>query len=108
MTPTRQAPRYPLKVPMKLRLLDSPMLPERAELSFNISTRGVYVASGFPYQIGERVEVTLTMPEQVAGVPGKKWLCHGRVVHTRSKKGTSSGAGVAFLYYEIVTASPGN
>jgi hypothetical protein len=97
--PTR---RYAVKVPLKICLMDSPSLPEREADSANISSRGVYFDSNFPFQIGERVEVMLTMPEEIAGRPSRAWRCHGRVVRADIGPAIGTGVSVEFLYYEIL------
>ena len=102
MAQGRQTRRYTVKIPMKIRLMDSPTLPEREAESANISSRGVFFATNFPFQIGERVEVLLTMPEEVAGRPSRDWRCHGRVVRTEQSRDICTGVGVEFLYYEIL------
>ena len=64
--------------------------------------RGVYVTGDLPLKVGERIEVTLTMPEEVAGKPVRDWRCHGRVIHRTASPGGEPGAGIEFLYYEIL------
>ena len=105
MPSIRKAIRYPFRIPLKLRNTDSRISVTRDELSGNISSRGIYLDSSFPYEIGERVEIILEMPEAVAGRPVREWTCHGRIVHTRAAAGSRSGAGVEFFYYEIARAS---
>ena len=105
MPTMRQARRYPFRVPLKLRHMDSRTLATRGEFSGNISCRGVYLESAFPYKVGERIEVTLEMPEAVGGSPPRKWTCHGRIVHTQAAAGSPAGAGIEFLYYEVSRAA---
>jgi hypothetical protein len=97
MAHRRQARRYAAKVPRKIPLMNSPSLPEREADSANISSRGVYFDSNFPFQIGERVEVMLTMPEEIAGRPSRAWRCRGRVVRTDIGPAIATGVGVEFL-----------
>ena len=105
MPGTRQVVRYPFRIPLKLRRTDAQISATRDEVSGNISSRGIYLDSVFPYEIGECVEVILEMPEAVAGRPVREWTCHGRVVHTRAAAGSYAGAGVEFFYYEVARGS---
>lgn len=104
MAATRQTRRFAVRIPLRIRLLDSPSLPDREAESANISSRGVYFASNFPFQVGERVEVLLTMPEEVIGQPVRDWHCHGRIVRTQHEEEPTApiGVGVEFLYYEVL------
>ena len=105
MSGTRQSQRFNVRVPLTIRLIDSPSLPEREAESANISSRGVYFSTSFPFRIGERVEILLTMPEEVIGKPVREWRCHGRIVRTQKEAQSTAliGVGAEFLYYEILS-----
>jgi hypothetical protein len=58
--------RFDMKVQVKILNLDSPDLIEQQVDSSNISARGVYSSTDLPLNIGARVEMSLTMPVEIA------------------------------------------
>jgi hypothetical protein len=98
----RQSKRFELPIPMKIRVVDSASPTAATATCSNVSSRGVYFSTDFPFLVGERVEVSLKMPKEVADPPERDWVCHGRVVRTdRGKDDGSLGVAVEFFYYEV-------
>lgn len=96
----RQEKRLILRVPMRVRSTKQAQQAEQGVESMNISIRGTYFAAEGLFQVGDKVEVCLKMPELV--VPGQttEWCFTGRVTHV-DKLGANgkSGVGVHFLCY---------
>jgi hypothetical protein len=99
----RYTPRLKLSIPMKIRNPGSAEEPARLVESSNISARGVSFLSDLPLRVGMPVQVTLTMPEEVAGKPSPEWCCQGRVVHIDSADSPQEKPriGVELQYYEV-------
>jgi hypothetical protein len=92
-----------MSIPIRIRMLESPVRAIQQALSRDISSRGVFFSSDVPLNVGARVEVSLEMPEQVVGNPVRQWRCNGRVVRTEEATAEGKiGVGVEFLYYEIL------
>ncbi len=106
MNSGRQSKRFELPIPLKIRVVDAGWSAVAMATCSNVSSRGVYFATDFPFLVGERVEVSLKMPKEVAEAPERDWVCHGRVVRTdRSNPEGKAGVAVEFLYYEILRRS---
>jgi hypothetical protein len=89
-----------MRVPMRVRSVKELPQWEQGVDSLNISIRGTYFAAERKFQIGEKLEVRLKMPELV--VPGQttEWCFTGRVTHVDQLGSNGiSGVGVHFLYY---------
>jgi hypothetical protein len=96
--------RYNVSVPLGiLPLAESFMHPQCAG-SANISVRGLYFSSCCKFKLGTPLQITLRMPEEVAGGNAPEWKCRCRVVRSEARVGSSGVAGIAveILYYEIV------
>jgi PilZ domain len=92
----RQSKRFELPIPLKIRVVDSPAPAMATATCSNVSSRGVYFWTDFPFLVSERVEVSLAMPKEVVGAPARDWLCYGRVVRTESRR-NEGNVGVAIL-----------
>lgn len=102
MSGGRQSKRFELPIPLTIRVVDSKSPAIASATCSNVSSRGVYFSTDFPFLVGERVEVSLKMPKEVAEAPERQWVCHGRVVRTdRSTSQANAGVAVEFFYYEI-------
>lgn len=107
MNTGRQSKRFELPIPLKIRVEDAPSPTLATVTCSNVSSRGVYFSTDFPFLVGERVQVFLKMPKEVAEAPERDWVCHGRVVRTdRNRSDGKAGVAVEFLYYEILRRSP--
>jgi PilZ domain len=101
MLTARQCRRFRLPIPLKVRLVDSDVV--QSAKAANISSRGVYFLTSYPFLVGEPVDVSLTMPAQVTREAIRDWVCHGRVVRTETNgPGEHLGVAVEFLYYETL------
>lgn len=99
----RQSRRFDLPIPLQIRVVDSASPAFTTVTCSNVSSRGVYFSTDYPFLVGERVEVSLKMPQEVADAPERDWVCHGRVVRTdHNKDAAHVGVAVEFLYYEIL------
>lgn len=100
----RYTPRLKLKIPISIRRLDSAESPPRTFESTDISARGFYFETDLPLKVGTPVQVTLRMPEEIAGRVLPEWRCHGRVVHvdTVGVPPGESRVGVEIQYYEVL------
>lgn len=104
----RYTPRLKLKIPIRIRPLDCAEASPRVVESTDISARGFYFTTDIPFEVGTPVQVTLRMPEEIAGRPLPEWRCQGRVVHVdpdAAVPGTSH-VGVEIQYYEVLKEKP--
>jgi hypothetical protein len=102
-TPERRVtPRFNLHTPLAFHRWEIPSEGEQRTKAINISTRGVYFATGLAMRVGEVVEVLLEIPRRVTGTNGGIRRFAGRVTHVQSKNMAEglSGIGVQLLYYE--------
>lgn len=107
MNTGRQSRRFELPIPLRIRVEDATSPTTATVTCSNVSSRGVYFSTDFPFLVGERVEVFLKMPKEVAEAPERDWVCHGRVVRLdRNKVEGKTGIAVEFLYYEILRRGP--
>ena len=99
----RYTPRLKLRIPIKIRNLNSAEEPVRIVESSNVSARGVSFLSDLPLEVGMPVQFTLTMPLAVAGRTLPEWCCRGRVVHIDSAESPCGKprVGVEIQYYEV-------
>lgn len=107
MLTARQCRRFRLPIPLRVRLVESDVV-QSAEAA-NISSRGVYFRTSYPFLVGEPVDVSLTMPMQLTREAVRDWVCHGRVVRTENYgPGENLGVAVEFLYYETLDNGNGS
>lgn len=81
--------RVNIRVPLRFRILNNPGATEQAAESENISQRGVFFSTNVPLKVGTPVEVSLRMPQELAGRLSNDVRCVARVVHVRQN--TASG-----------------
>lgn len=92
-----------LSDPTESSVASLPVLIEHNAEAKNVSSRGLYFPTKFPFLLGERVDVLLTMPAQVTGRPARDWVCHGRIVRTERDDAAGTAAiAVEFLYHEFM------
>ena len=96
----RQTKRLIMRVPMWVRGIKELPQREQGVESLNISIHGSYFAAEGKFQVGEKVEVRLKVPEVVVSGQTTEWCFTGRVAHV-DRLGTNGkiGVGVHFLYY---------
>ena len=89
-------------VPLRFRPLNNPAAVEQTAESENISQRGMYFLTTFPLKVGTPVEVSLRMPQELAGRVASDVKCVARVVHVNqcAAPGGKSGIGLHIERYE--------
>jgi len=94
--------RVNVRVPLQFRVLNNPGSTEQTAQSENISQRGLYFLTSVPLKVGTPLEVSLRMPEELAGRVASDVKCVARVVHIRqsSAPGGMSGIGLHIERYE--------
>jgi PilZ domain len=99
--------RVNIRVPFRFRVLNSPDAPEQDAESENISQRGILFATALPLQVGTPLEVSLKMPQELAGKSANDVKCVARVVHVQPNAfvGGKAGVGVHIEGYEAVAAA---
>jgi hypothetical protein len=99
----RFTPRYKLKVPIEVRQLSGAVTAPQSVESANVSARGIYFASVFPFQVGTPLQISIRMPEEITGRVSPEWNCRARVVRIDSgvEQSGMTGIGVEIHYYEI-------
>lgn len=85
----RRAPRIPVKVPVKLRPTEGTTPYMLSAESINLSGTGVLFTIDSKMKIGSVIEMTFTMPGEVAGAMPMKIRCTARIV--RVDEGASGG-----------------
>jgi hypothetical protein len=103
----RQTKGLIMRVPMRIRGIREMLEGEQGIESMNISVRGTYFATEGKFQLGEKVEVRLKMPEVVVTGQKTEWCFTGRITHIdRLGRNGKTGVGVHFLYYSAGNKSP--
>ena len=94
--------RVNVRVPLRFRALNNPGSTEQTAQSENISQRGLYFLTSVPLKVGTPLEVSLRMPQELAGRVASDVKCVARVVHIRqgSAPGGMSGIGLHIERYE--------
>jgi len=94
--------RVNVRVPLQFRVLNNPGSTEQTAQSENISQRGLYFLTSVPLKVGTPLEVSLRMPQELAGRVASDVKCVARVVHIRqsSAPGGMSGIGLHIERYE--------
>ena len=94
--------RVNVRVPLRFRILDSSESTEQTAESENISQRGMYFTTSFPLKVGMPLEVSLRMPQEVAGKAPSDVKCLARVIHVRANSlaGGKAGVGLHIERYE--------
>ena len=97
--------RVNIRVPVRFRILNDPGSSEQIVASENISQRGIFFATDFPLTIGTVLEVSLRMPQELAGQTASDVNCVARVVHVQrnSLLGGMAGIGLRIERYEAAT-----
>lgn len=103
-TQTRRFFRVAAKLELTLERLVAEAAPSRSEraLSCDISAGGVAFFSDSPYQIDDRVSVTMTLPREVSGLAGELQRLDARVVRSE----VVDQAGRKFFGVEFQNVSP--
>jgi c-di-GMP-binding flagellar brake protein YcgR len=86
--------RVNIAVPLKFRALNNPGATEQRAKSENISQRGMFFLTDVPLKVGTPVEVTLRLPQEVAGKVSSDVRCVARVVHVKPGSGPGGMLGI--------------
>jgi hypothetical protein len=99
--------RVNIKVPFRFRVLNNPGATEQSAESINISQRGLLFATAIPLKVGTPLEVSLKMPQELAGGVSNDVRCVARVVHVQPSAffGGKAGIGVHIERYEAGAAA---
>jgi hypothetical protein len=94
--------RVNVRVPLRFRVLGSLDSVEQNAESENISQRGMYFTTSFPLKVGMPLEVSLRMPQELAGKSSSDVKCLARVVHVHANSllGGKAGVGLHIERYE--------
>jgi hypothetical protein len=96
----RQTKRLIMRVPMWVRDVTEKPQGEQGVESMNISLLGTYFAADSKFQVGDKIEVRLKMPEVVVAGQKTQWCFTGRITHIDPLgPNGKTGVGVHFLYY---------
>ena len=98
--------RVNIRVPLRFRVLNNPGSPELTAESENISQRGILFATAVPLKVGTPLEVSLKMPQELAGQASSDVKCVARVVHVQPNAffGGKAGIGLHIERYEARAA----
>ena len=91
----RRAPRIPVKVPVKLRPTEGTTPYMLSAESVNLSGSGVLFSIDAKLKVGSTIEMTFTMPTEVAGAMPMKIRCTARIVRVEEPPGGAGKTGVA-------------
>jgi Tfp pilus assembly protein PilZ len=93
-------------VPLRFRALNNPGAIEQSALSENISQRGLFFETRVALKVGTPVEVSLRMPQELAGKVASDVRCVARVVHVRPSEapGGMLGIGLHIERYEAMAS----
>jgi hypothetical protein len=99
--------RVNIRVPLRFRALNNPAATEHLAESENISQRGMFFTTVVPLKVGTPVEVSLRMPQELAGKLASEVKCVARVVHVKQESGTGGllGIGLHIERYEAQTST---
>ena len=94
-------------MPFRFRVLNTPGALEQTAKSENISQRGILFATALPLQVGTPLEVSLKMPQELAGKVSSDVECAAREVHVQPNAlwDGKAGIGVRIERYEAVAAA---
>jgi PilZ domain len=76
----RRENRIACRVPFEYRSLSNPSAPSRKGTTQNISPRGVYFTTDYPFQVGALAELMLEFPKTLTGKDAKPMHCTARVM----------------------------
>jgi hypothetical protein len=91
----RRAPRVPVKVPVKLRPTEGSTPYMLSAESVNLSGTGLLFSIDAKLKVGTTIDLTFTMPTEVAGAMPMKVRCTARIVRVDEPPGGSGKVGVA-------------
>jgi hypothetical protein len=99
-----RSPRVDVRIPLRIRALNSGIAPSLLTESLNVSATGLLFSTNAPVENGTPVEVLFRMPEEIVGRPANDWRCMGQVVRIAERQTTELRfeVGVKFHCYEVL------
>lgn len=99
----RSAPRYIMRIPIRIRVLNSEGGTDVNAETMNISRCGIYFSTDKSLEKNATVQILMKLPREVTLGYSKKCLVTGRIAHVQPHGSNTgkTGVGVHFLYYEI-------
>ena len=103
-------PRFEMRIPVRIRPLNSGISPSLSTESLNVSATGLLFTTNARFENGVTVEVLLRMPEEIVGSPANDWRCTGQVVRVEERDSPAERfqVGVKFYCYEVVAQTAGS
>jgi hypothetical protein len=97
-------PRFEMRIPVRIRPLNSGISPSLSTESLNVSATGLLFTTNARFEHGATVEVLLRMPEEIVGSPANDWRCTGQVVRVEERETPTARfeVGVKFYCYEVI------
>ncbi len=93
----RRENRITIQVPFEYRPLSSPTTPIKKSMTQNVSPRGIYFNTDYPFVVGSEAEITLEFPRAITGKDPAPMRCTARVMHVEhAASGTGVGVGMFF------------
>ncbi len=90
----RSSSRYPVKIPIRFRAVDSNKEPEGyTGETTNISRTGVFFVTKVPLELGSSVQLSLRVPRELSGRAKSEVQCVGRIVRMECWPDGSIGYG---------------
>jgi hypothetical protein len=94
--------RFESPLPLHIRLLLRPRPNSSFAEAIDVSSEGVCFISDIDLMVGEPIQITLPMPEEITGAPEEMRCYSGRVVHVRPVGDCQLVVGVQFIFFESV------
>jgi hypothetical protein len=103
-----RTPRFEMRIPVRIRVLNSGAEASLSTESLNVSATGLLFSTYARYESGTPVEMLFRMPEEITGQSANHWRCTGQVVRIEERETPTSrfDVGVKFYCYEVIVQSP--
>jgi hypothetical protein len=94
----RISPRWPLKFPLRLRIVEKDALvhEELSSETLNISESGLFLHASLRIKVGTAVHLSILIPAEISKSAPCYLHCTGRVIHKRDLLDGRRGYGVQF------------
>ena len=98
----RRQPRVSVRETVRFRPVTDPVSPEHLAETVDMCQRGICIATDFPLDVGEQVELYVKVPYEVSGGEAVDARCVARVVHVGGASGGKRLVGMRFERYECL------
>jgi len=105
----RKIRRYPLQIPVEVRLGPQGHASASTATTTNISIRGIYFVSDQQCEIGTEFAATIRLPGEITGGTDLLLEIHGkvqRIDRLEGKEATHNGIAVSIDCYNLISAKP--